>query len=59
MYICICNAIKESDLREAARTCSGNAETAYESLGKKPNCGQCLVKANSILQAERCELVAL
>ncbi len=25
MFICICNAIRETDLRAAARTCAGDA----------------------------------
>lgn len=63
MYICICNAIRETDLRKAALTSGGDAETAYASLGKRPNCGQCLVKAGKILDQERalisCEEVAV
>ncbi|MEM7665815.1 MAG: ferredoxin [Pseudomonadota bacterium] len=63
MYICICNAIREADLREAALSSSGDAEATYATLGKKPNCGQCLIKAAKILQQERdlasCENVAV
>lgn len=53
MYVCICNAIKESELRRAARHTSGDAEAAYATLGKRPNCGQCLVEADQILFEER------
>ncbi|MEM1194722.1 MAG: ferredoxin [Pseudomonadota bacterium] len=53
MYICICNAIRETDLRAAAHSCSGDAETAYATLGKRPNCGQCLDKADKIIDSER------
>lgn len=53
MYVCICNAIKESDLRRAARHTSGDAEAAYAALGKRPNCGQCLFEADEILFEER------
>jgi len=63
MYICICNAIRESDLREAAMTSRGTVEETYAKLGKRPNCGQCLVKAGKIIAAERellsCENVAV
>lgn len=59
MYICICNAIRESELREAARKSGGDAEEAYAQLGKTPNCGQCLKMADQIVEQERCELVAL
>lgn len=53
MYICICNAIRENDLRETARETHGDAEAAYAKLGKRPNCGQCLAKAGEILDQER------
>jgi bacterioferritin-associated ferredoxin len=33
MYICICNAIREKDLRNAARCHAGDAETLYEEMG--------------------------
>jgi bacterioferritin-associated ferredoxin len=63
MYICICNAIRETDLRQAALTSGGDVEATYASLGKRPNCGQCLVKAGKILDQERalfsCEKVAI
>lgn len=53
MYICICNAIRESDLRKAALTSVGDAETTYACMGKRPNCGQCLGEAQEIIDAER------
>jgi bacterioferritin-associated ferredoxin len=53
MYICICNAIRETDLRRAALTSSGDAEATYHALGKKPNCGQCLGEAGKIIDQER------
>ncbi len=55
MYVCICNAIREDDLRKAARTSGGDADAVYEALGKSPQCGQCLVEATEILIEERCE----
>ena len=53
MYTCICNAIRESDLRDMARRTSGDAETVYAALGMKPNCGQCLEEADEIVLEER------
>ena len=49
MYICICNAIRENDLRTAALSCSGDADAVYETLGKRPQCGQCLDDAAAML----------
>lgn len=53
MYICVCNAIRESELRRAARHVSGDAEAVYSSMGKRPNCGQCLAEVDDILFEER------
>ena len=53
MYTCICNAIRESDLRNVARRVSGDAEACYAALGKRPNCGKCLVDADAIVFEER------
>ena len=53
MYVCICNAIRESDLRRAARHVSGDAETCYAALGKPACCGPCLDEADELLQEER------
>jgi bacterioferritin-associated ferredoxin len=53
MFICICNAIRESDLRSAARRREGDAESLYQTLGHQPRCRQCLTTAQQIVAAER------
>jgi len=53
VYICICNAIRESELRSAALTCSGDADAVYAALGRPPQCRQCLDEAAVILADER------
>jgi len=53
MYICICNAIRESELRRAARERHGDAEMLYLSLGYEPQCRQCLTEAEKIVAQER------
>ena len=53
MYVCICNAIRESELRQAARHVAGDAEACYAALGKSPCCGSCLNEADGILDDER------
>lgn len=53
MYICVCNAIRECKLREAARRCPGDADAVYEALGCRPQCGQCLDEAAELLIEER------
>lgn len=53
MYVCICNAIRDCELRRAARRTPGDAESVYAALGKRPNCRQCLDEAEEILFEER------
>ncbi len=53
MYTCICNAIRECELRKAARQHAGDAESVYAKLGKRPNCGTCLEDAEMIIFEER------
>ncbi|MBD3730615.1 MAG: (2Fe-2S)-binding protein [Sphingomonadales bacterium] len=53
MYVCVCNAIRECELRAAARRVPGNAEAVYAALGKKPDCCQCLDDAEYLLLEER------
>ena len=58
MFICICNAIRETDLRCAARRCPGDADAVYDHLGYQPQCGQCLDDAAAILIDERAKELA-
>lgn len=53
MMVCICNAIRETQVREAARNGSTTACQAYRMLGRQPKCGQCVPFARSIIDAER------
>lgn len=52
MFICICNSVRESDLRHAARTGARTAEQAYAALGKEVSCAQCLEYAQNIIDEE-------
>ena len=53
MYVCVCNAIREDDLRHAARRTCGGVDETYAALGKAPQCGSCLDEAEAILIEER------
>ena len=53
MYVCVCNAIRECEFRQAARCTRGDAEEVYASLGYEPRCGSCLDDAETILREER------
>ena len=52
MVVCVCNAIREADVRDAVRKGASCAYTAYQALGRKPRCGQCLPYARSIVEEE-------
>jgi bacterioferritin-associated ferredoxin len=49
MIVCVCNAIREKDLREAARCGRERPSDVYARLGRKPKCGQCLPFAQDII----------
>jgi bacterioferritin-associated ferredoxin len=59
MYVCICNAITERDVRECARRgCCSLDELSVE-LGVGTNCGRCRLVAKEILDEARSEPLAL
>ena len=53
MIVCVCNALTEDEVREAA--CSGATcpTNAYARLGCEPQCGCCLDYAQEIIDEER------
>ena len=43
MYICICNSLKENDLKRACKNnCMSDGEAVLRGAGCKAECGQCL-----------------
>ncbi|WP_242096253.1 MULTISPECIES: (2Fe-2S)-binding protein [unclassified Sphingomonas] len=53
MVVCVCNAIRESDVRACARGgCQTPCQT-FRSLGRQPKCGQCASFTRAIIDAER------
>ena len=53
MVVCICNALREADVRKAARVGASCPTTAYKAFGRKPRCGQCFSFAREVIAAER------
>ena len=53
MIVCICNALREDDVRKAAREGASCPTSAYKCFGRKPRCGQCFSFAREIITAER------
>lgn len=52
MVVCICNAIRENQIRDVARQCQTPCQ-AYSALGCRPKCGQCTTVARAIIDEER------
>ncbi|MYE52386.1 MAG: bacterioferritin [Gammaproteobacteria bacterium] len=53
MYVCICKAITDADIREAAESGVADVEHLTETLGVGGGCGTCLEVAESIIDACR------
>ena len=52
MYVCICNAITDQQIREAARSGAGSLWALQKELGVSSNCGKCRHAAVDILREE-------
>ncbi len=52
MIVCICNAIREKDVRIAAQQGARTASEAYATLARRPKCGQCFRFAESLIADE-------
>ena len=52
MVVCICNAIREHQIRDVARMCRTPCQ-AYSALGCQAKCGHCVTAARQIIDAER------
>jgi bacterioferritin-associated ferredoxin len=53
MIVCVCNAIRENDVRKAAQGGASCPSSAYACLGRRAKCGQCFPFARQIIAAER------
>ena len=53
MIVCVCNAIREDEIRAAARKGAPSPTAAYRSLGCEVQCGTCLCHADEIIREER------
>lgn len=53
MVVCHCNALREREVREAARSGAACPFSAYAALGARPKCGQCLSFARALIAEEQ------
>ena len=57
MYVCICNGIKERQVRDLARDFPDeSAEQIYARLGVEPDCGSCLSYADHLISGSGFDL---
>jgi len=56
MVVCICNEIREKDVREAARNGARSARCVFRQAGCKPKCAQCVTFAETIIASEHAAL---
>jgi bacterioferritin-associated ferredoxin len=56
MIVCVCNAITEDEVRQAARAGAPCPASAYAHLGHEPQCCSCLCFAQELIDEERAKL---
>ena len=42
MYVCICNALRDRELKAAAEAGGRNVADVFKACGRRPQCGKCL-----------------
>jgi len=55
MYVCICNALKDKEVAEAARGDARCVAEVFRKCGTRPKCGKCLPDVAQIIEDERAE----
>jgi bacterioferritin-associated ferredoxin len=53
MIVCVCNVIREDELRAAARKGAASPDDAFKALDCEPICGCCLDCAQDIIEDEQ------
>jgi len=54
MYVCLCNAVTEKQVREAQENGATTLEDLRRELDVATGCGQCAVTACAMLKGEDC-----
>jgi bacterioferritin-associated ferredoxin len=50
MYVCVCNAVTDRDVRTHAERDANTVSTVYRSLGFKPKCGKCVPLVRQLMR---------
>ena len=51
MYLCICNAIRESDVRDAVEGGAASAAEYFRATGVRPQCGRCVRDVQTTIES--------
>jgi bacterioferritin-associated ferredoxin len=52
MYICLCNALTDRDVRASCENSCGSVSAVYRSLGCAPQCGKCVPMVRQMLRQQ-------
>ena len=55
MYVCICNALRDKELKVAAGANARTVADVFRSCGKRPRCGKCLHDVAQMIEDSRAE----
>ncbi len=53
MYVCVCNAVTENEIRDAADSGADDLWTLQQELGVASGCGSCMDAASEILDERK------
>lgn len=53
MIVCVCNDLREREVRSKAREVAGSVGRVYAELGATPQCCQCIPYAVDMIREER------
>ena len=59
MILCSCNAIRDTDLKDAARRGCPCPDSAFRSLGCQFECGSCRDHVEDLIATERAQLLSV
>ena len=58
MYVCICQAVRDSEVRAAVREGCANLDALADELGVGAYCGSCRERAQMLIDEQAPEIIA-
>jgi bacterioferritin-associated ferredoxin len=55
MYVCVCHAVTEDDIRQHATAGICSAKELRAACGMRPGCGQCVLRICALLGASQAD----